>query len=50
MYEEHVGQPIDQIVIVMGVEQNVPLIFVERTEDHINTLIEHISFYKNSKS
>jgi genome maintenance exonuclease 1 len=49
MYEEHVGQPIDQIVIVMGVEQNDPLIFVERTEDHINTLIEHISFYRNNK-
>jgi genome maintenance exonuclease 1 len=49
MYEEHVGVPIDQIVIVMGVEQNSPLIFVERTEDHINTLIEHISFYRNNK-
>jgi hypothetical protein len=48
MYEEHVGVPIDQIVIVMGVEQNDPLIFVERTEDHIDTLVEHIDFYKNS--
>jgi genome maintenance exonuclease 1 len=49
MYEEHVGVPIDQIVIVMGVEQNSPLIFVERTEDHINTLLEHISFYRNNR-
>jgi genome maintenance exonuclease 1 len=48
MYEEHVGQPIDQIVIVMGVEQNSPLIFVEKTEDHISTLVEHIDFYKKS--
>jgi genome maintenance exonuclease 1 len=49
MYEEHVGEPIDQIVIVMGVEQNAPLIFVERTEDHIHTLVEHIEFYKKNK-
>jgi genome maintenance exonuclease 1 len=48
MYEEHVGEPIDQIVIVMGVEQNAPLIFVEKTEDHIETLVQHIDFYKNS--
>jgi genome maintenance exonuclease 1 len=47
MYEEHVGEPIDQIVIVMGVEQNAPLIFVEKTEDHIETLVQHIDFYKN---
>lgn len=48
MYEEHVGVSIDQIVIVMGVEQNQPLIFVEKTEDHINNLVEHIEYYKNS--
>jgi genome maintenance exonuclease 1 len=48
MYEEHVGEPIGQIVIVMGVEQNAPLIFVEKTEDHIETLVQHIDFYKNS--
>lgn len=49
MYEEHVGRPIDQIVILMGVEQNKPLVFVEKTEDHINTLLEHITFYRNNK-
>ena len=48
MYEEHVGVGIDQIVIVMGVEQNKPLIFVEKTEDHIGNLVEHIAFYKNT--
>jgi genome maintenance exonuclease 1 len=49
MYEELVGTSIDQLVIVMAVENEEPLIFVERTEDHINNLLEHINFYKNQK-
>lgn len=49
MYEEHVGVPIDQIVIVMAVEDEKPLIFIEKTGDHINTLLEHIEFYLNNK-
>ena len=49
MYEELVGTSIDQIVIIMAVENEEPLIFVERTEDHINNLLEHINFYKNQK-
>lgn len=49
MYEEHVGVPIDQIVILMAVEDSEPLIFIEKTEDHINTLLEHIQFYNNNK-
>ena len=48
MYEELVGSPIEQIVIVMGVEQSKPLIFVEKVEDHINNLLEHITFYKKT--
>jgi hypothetical protein len=48
MYEELVGPAIDQIVIVMAVENEKPLIFVERTKDHINTLAEHIQFYKKT--
>ena len=49
MYEEHVGVPIDQIVIVMAVQDEAPLIFSEKTGDHINTLVEHIEFYLNNK-
>lgn len=49
MYEELIGQGIDQIVIIMAVENSEPLIFIERTEDHINTLLEYISFYNNNK-
>jgi len=48
MYEEQIGEPINQIVIVMAVENEKPLIFVEKVENHINTLIEHIEFYHNS--
>lgn len=47
MYEEQVGKSIDQLVVVMAVENEQPLIFTEKTEDHINTLMEHISFYRN---
>jgi genome maintenance exonuclease 1 len=49
MYEEQVGVPIDQIVILMAVEGSEPLIFVKETGDYINTLLEHITFYKNNK-
>lgn len=48
MYEELVGQPIDQIVIIMAVENEEPLLFIEKTEDHINTLLEYIKFYRES--
>lgn len=49
MYQEHVGVPVDQIVIVMAVEQNDPIIFIEKTEDHINTLVEHIGYYRKTQ-
>lgn len=48
MYEELVGEPIDQIVIIMAVEDEEPLLFIEKTEDHINTLLEYIKFYKEN--
>jgi genome maintenance exonuclease 1 len=49
MYEEHVGIGIDQIVIVMAVENEEPIIFVEKVENHINNLLEHIEFYRKNK-
>jgi genome maintenance exonuclease 1 len=46
-YEELVGKPINQIVIIMAVEDNKhPLLFVEKVEDHIQGLVEAIQFYK----
>lgn len=46
MYEELVGEPIDQIVVIMAVENEKPLVFIEKTENHINNLMEHIKFYR----
>lgn len=48
MYEEHVGVPIDQLVIIMAVEDEKPLIFVEKTKDHLTNLLEHIEFYRKN--
>lgn len=50
MYEELVGEPIDQLVIIMAVENEEPLLFVEKTEDHIEGLVKAIKFYEASKS
>lgn len=48
MYEELVGQGIEQIVIIMAVQDSEPLLFVEKTEDHLNTLLEFIKFYREN--
>ena len=45
MYEELVGTPIDQLVVIMAVSDCPPLLFIEKTEDHINNLVEHINFF-----
>ncbi len=49
MYEELVGVPINQIVVVMAVENEQPIVFIEKTEDHLNNLLDHITFYHNNK-
>jgi genome maintenance exonuclease 1 len=49
MYEELIGNSIDQLVVVMAVEDEKPLIFIEKTQDHLNNLLEHIAFYRNNK-
>ena len=49
MYEELVGQPIDDLVIIMAVDNAPPVIFKEKTQDHIEGLVRAIDFYhKNS--
>ena len=51
MYEELVGVPINQLVILMAVDgQSEASIFIERTEDHIEGLVQAIDYYnKNNK-
>ena len=48
MYEELVGMPIHNLVIIMAVEDNKPLIFKQKTEDHIEGLVKAINFYKKN--
>jgi genome maintenance exonuclease 1 len=48
MYEELVGQGIEQIVIIMAVQDSEPLLFVEKTEDHLNNLLGFIKFYREN--
>jgi len=46
MYEEMIGTPIDDIVIIMAVEDDQPLLFKQKTADHIHGLVKAIQFYK----
>ena len=47
MYEEMIGLPIHNLVIIMAVENEQPLVFEEKTEDHIDGLVKAIKFYKD---
>jgi genome maintenance exonuclease 1 len=49
MYEEMIGTPIDDIVIIMAVENEQPLLFKQKTADHINGLVKAIKFYNEQK-
>jgi genome maintenance exonuclease 1 len=49
MYEELIGQPINNLVIIMAVENEQPLLFKQKTEDHIHGLVKAINFYKEQK-
>jgi genome maintenance exonuclease 1 len=49
MYEELIGKPIHNLVIIMAVEDNPPLIFKERVENHIDGLVKAIHSYKTNK-
>ena len=49
MYEELIGVPINNLVILMAVENEQPLLFQEKTEDHIKGLVKAIKFYNDQK-
>jgi genome maintenance exonuclease 1 len=49
MYEEMIGTPIDNLVIIMAVEDEQPLLFKQKTADHIPGLVKAIKFYKEQK-
>jgi genome maintenance exonuclease 1 len=45
MYEELVGQPIDDIVIIMAVQDSEAVVFKQKTQDHIEGLVRAIDYY-----
>jgi len=47
MYEEMIGRPINNLVIIMAVKDSDPLIFKENVQDHIDGLAEAINYYHN---
>lgn len=47
MLEEMIGTPIHQLVTIMAVEDNNPLIFIQKTEDHIESLVNYINYYNS---
>ena len=48
MYEELVGVPIHQLVVIMAVENEQPLVFIEKTSDHIQGLVDAIAYYRKT--
>jgi ATP-dependent exoDNAse (exonuclease V) beta subunit len=49
MYEEMIGTPINNLVIIMAVEDEQPLVFKQQTQDHIPGLVKAIQYYKEQK-
>jgi genome maintenance exonuclease 1 len=49
MYQELVGTPIHQSVVIMAVDSSSPLIFIEDPADHVEGLVEAIQYYKNTR-
>lgn len=50
MLEERIGVPVNQIVIIMACDEtNKPLVYIEKTENHIKGLVETIQMYKSER-
>ena len=49
MFEERTGLTVDQLVVIMAVENEQPLLFVEKTEDYIMGLVKAIKIYEAQK-
>jgi genome maintenance exonuclease 1 len=43
--EEMIGNPVDQLVIIMSVDDHDPLVFVEKTENYIDELVKVVKQY-----
>jgi genome maintenance exonuclease 1 len=49
MLEEMIDIPVHQLVTIMAVEDEPPALFIEKTEDHIEGLVNAIKFYKEQQ-
>jgi len=49
MVEELTGYAINNLTIIMAVDNEQPIIFKEKTEDHIEGLVKAIQFYKEQE-
>ena len=47
MYQELVEIPIRQIVVIMAVDNEEPLVFVEKTRDHVEKLAKYVRYYRH---
>ena len=48
MFEERTGIPIDQSVIIIGVQDEEPQLFVEHRDNYTDYLIECRDLYENN--
>ena len=48
MFEERTGIPIDQSVIIIGVQDEEPQLFVEQRDNYTDYLIECRDLYENN--
>ena len=49
MWEERTGKPITQLVTIMDVDDNEPLLFIEHRDNWAKQLLQTIDDYKNPK-
>ena len=49
MFEEMTSIQINKIVVVMAVENENPLTFIEKPRDYIEELVKSIKYFKNKE-
>ena len=49
MLEEMIDIPVHQLVTIMAIEGAPPALFIEKTEDHIDGLVNAIKFYREQQ-
>ena len=49
MYEERIGIPIEQLVILIAVDNEEPQVFVKKTKDYTDLVLEYLTYYYEHK-